>query len=182
MFATPAWAGSDLVKAAKKEKQRREALEKKKAKQKDKQDKSSVLSNTTLPSGQGTLSVMGGSAPGSPASPKSSTVEPVKPSESSAPAEQKKGEQYWRGRVADAKKAVDAANKRVQELESRIPRLRSESIYIDDPAQRQQKGVELDQAIADLGKAKKQVDEAEQELDAVRAEGRRAGAYPAWLR
>ena len=183
MVAPPA-AGDDLVRAAKKEKARREALAKDKDKKKQ-ESKPAVLSNTQLSGGQGTLNVMGGGAAATPATPSSKGSEvskPAKPSETAAPGDKKKDEQYWRGRVKQAKQAVEAANGRVKELEALIPSLRSESIYIDDPGQRQLKGVQLDQAIADLGKAKLEASEADNKLDAVRAEGRRAGAYPAWLR
>jgi hypothetical protein len=126
-----------------------------------------------------------------------------------ARAERKREERYWRGRAAAARRAVEAAEARVRELEERARRLGPYTPLPDGPACQEgvgpvmARGVvhlrdesvgavscssevlarrEARQVHAQLEVARANLQRQKEALDDLADEARRAGALPGWLR
>jgi len=84
----------------------------------------------------------------------------------------------------DRRRAVDRAEQRVPPLEQRIADLRNDRnpTNLMDPNREQNRQAQLAQAIADLERAKAEVDRAKQALTDLEEEARRKSIPPGWLR
>ncbi len=98
-----------------------------------------------------------------------------------------RSESYWRGRYASAQRAIDAADRRVKELEASvaqygpIPPGPAVGCYTGDCVSAGQ--IEAGRrALSQLEAAKEQAAAARKAMDDLQEEGRRAGALPGWLR
>jgi len=90
---------------------------------------------------------------------------------------------YWQSAMQEARQAVTTAQERVNTLQTDINRLQNDFYSRDDPAYRD--GVikpALDQALADIEKAKRDVETAKKRLTDLSEEARKSGALPGWLR
>ena len=91
-------------------------------------------------------------------------------------------EERWRNRMAEAQQAVEQAERRAAELQTRVNRLWADFTARDDPAQRA--AIEQDRvaALAELEETRAEAGELAQAVDDLRDEARRAGVPPGWLR
>ena len=91
-------------------------------------------------------------------------------------------EERWRNRMAEARQAVEQAERRAAELQTRVNRLWADFTARDDPAQRA--AIEQDRlaALAELEETRAEADELAQAIADLRDEARRAGVPPGWLR
>lgn len=91
-------------------------------------------------------------------------------------------EERWRNRMAEARQAVEHAERRAAELQTRVNRLWADFTARDDPAQRA--AIEQDRlaALAELEETRAEADELAQAIVDLREEARRAGVPPGWLR
>ena len=91
-------------------------------------------------------------------------------------------EQRWRNRMAEARQAVEQAERRAAELQTRVNRLWADFTARDDPARRA--AIEQDRmaALAELEETRAEAGELARAVDDLRDEARRAGVPPGWLR
>lgn len=93
-----------------------------------------------------------------------------------------KDEAYWRGRITEARAALERSRIFAEALQSRINALTTDFVNRDDPAQRAQIELQRQRALAELDRVQKDVAEQTQAIAAIEEEARRAGVPPGWLR
>ena len=161
---------SPLVKAAKKEKERRAKTEAKKTLTNQdiedirKKQPTSGIESTSGEEGE----------------------EPKKEGEATAKKEEPdptQTEEYWRGRKHDVDSRVNDAQARVEQLQSEINSLTT-AFYAeaDGVGQRPLIESERGERIKELEAAKQELEDARAEQEGLQDEARRAGALPGWLR
>ena len=91
-------------------------------------------------------------------------------------------EERWRNRMAEARQAVERAERRATELQTRVNGLWADFTGRDDPAQRAAIEQERQAALAELEENRAEADELAQAIADLRDEARRAGVPPGWLR
>ena len=108
------------------------------------------------------------------------------PAESATPATPPEAavddEQRWRNRMAEAQQAVERAERRAAELQTRADRLWADFTARDDPAQRAAIEQERLAALDELEETRTEADELARAVADLRDEARRAGVPPGWLR
>ena len=115
-------------------------------------------------------------APGEPGAPETGSEAP--PPEAEAAGD----EQRWRNRMAEARQALEEAERRATELQTRVNRLWADFTARDDPAQRA--AIEQDRvaALDELERTEAEADDLARAITDLRDEARRAGVPPGWLR
>ena len=98
------------------------------------------------------------------------------------PAEAAADEQQWRNRMTAARQALEEAERRAAELQTRANGLWADFTGRDDPAQRATIEQERQAALAELEETRAEADELGRAVADVRDEARRAGVPPGWLR
>jgi hypothetical protein len=93
-----------------------------------------------------------------------------------------KDEAAWRGRIKTARETIDRSKLMVDALQSRINGLNADFTARDDPAQRSIIQQDLQRALAELDRTKKEIDAQTKALAQIQDEGRRAGVPAGWLR
>ena len=116
---------------------------------------------------------------GSVAGPAATAAEAPPPPPGSAAAGD---EQRWRARMDEARRALEQAERRAAELQTRVNRLWADFTGRDDPAQRAAIEQERQAALAGLEETRAEADELARAVDDLRDEARRAGVPPGWLR
>ena len=91
-------------------------------------------------------------------------------------------EDRWRNRMAEARQAVEQAERRAAELQTRVNRLWADFTARDDPAQRAAIEQERQSALTELEATRAEAEELARAVDDLRNEARRAGVPPGWLR
>ena len=91
-------------------------------------------------------------------------------------------EERWRHRMAEARQALEEAERRADELQTRANGLWADFTGRDDPAQRAAIEQERQAALAELEETRAEADELGRAVADVRDEARRAGVPPGWLR
>ncbi len=91
-------------------------------------------------------------------------------------------EERWRNRMAEARQALEGAERRAAELQTRVNRLWADFTARDDPAQRA--AIEQDRvaALDELERTEAEADDLARAITDLRDEARRAGVPPGWLR
>ena len=105
---------------------------------------------------------------------------PDAPAKPAAPAGS--GREYWAGRMKAAQDQVARTQIFADSLQSRINALKTDFVNRDDPAQRAQIERDLNAALAELDKVRKELADQTKAITAIEDEARRAGAPPGWLR
>ncbi len=118
----------------------------------------------------------GTDAPGEPGAPETGSEAP--PPEAEAAGD----EQRWRNRMAEARQALEEAERRATELQARANRLWADFTGRDDPAQRAAIEQERQAALDELEETEAEADELARTIADLRDEARRAGVPPGWLR
>ncbi len=130
----------------------------------------------------GSLTVrIGGDEPAARAESGAAAAEPETPA---APpeAEAAGDEERWRNRMAEARQALERAERRAAELQTRVNGLWADFTARDDPAQRAAIEQERQAALAGLEATRTEVDDLARAVADLRDEARRAGVPPGWLR
>ena len=119
-----------------------------------------------------------GATPESGAVPSAPGAAPAPPGDAEAAAD----EQQWRDRMTAARQALERAERRAAELQTRVNGLWADFTGRDDPAQRAVVEQERQAALAELDETRAEAEELAQAVADLRAEARRAGVPPGWLR
>ena len=90
-------------------------------------------------------------------------------------------EEYWRARSAEASRAVEEAQKKVDEIQNDVDALWRAQTAVDDGQQKQLVTSQRGDKLNDLEKAKADLQAAQQAKQALQEEARRAGAPPGWV-
>jgi len=89
---------------------------------------------------------------------------------------------YWAGRIKEARDKVTRSQLFADSLQTRINSLKTDFVNRDDPAQRAKIETDMQTALAELEKVKKEIEEQGKAIKAIEDEARRAGVPPGWLR
>ena len=92
------------------------------------------------------------------------------------------GEDYWRARLAAGREALARAQALEAALQTRVNSLTADFTARDDPAQRQGLFDDRQTALAELARMQDTITTAQQAIDDIREEGRRAGVPAGWFR
>jgi hypothetical protein len=93
-----------------------------------------------------------------------------------------KGEQYWRGRITEARENLRRNEAFAEALQSRVNGLTADFSSRDDPFQRAKVGEERQKALAELARVKDEIETGRKLIATIEEEARQAGALPGWLR
>jgi hypothetical protein len=91
-------------------------------------------------------------------------------------------EKYWRQRISNARGLLDRAKVLADAMQSRINALTTEFVARDDPAQRAQLAQDRDRAVVELARLRADVEKFTQSIADIEEEARRAGVPAGWLR
>jgi hypothetical protein len=93
-----------------------------------------------------------------------------------------KGEQYWRGRITEARENLRRNEAFAEALQSRVNGLTADFSSRDDPFQRAKVGEDRQKALAEQGRVKDEIETGRKLIATIEEEARQAGALPGWLR
>lgn len=93
-----------------------------------------------------------------------------------------KDEAAWRGRIKAAREGLERSKVMADALQSRINALNADFTARDDPQQRNVIASDLQRALTELDRTKKDVDTQTKAIAQIQEEGRRAGVPAGWLR
>jgi hypothetical protein len=99
-----------------------------------------------------------------------------------APPPAARDEAYWRARMTEAREKVRRSEMFAEALQTRINSLTNDFFRWDDPYQREQINQQRNDALAELERVKKEIEEQNQAIADLEEEARRAGVPPGWLR
>ena len=91
-------------------------------------------------------------------------------------------QEYWSNRIKTARDNLQRSQLFADSLQTRINSLQTDFVNRDDPAQRAKIKTDLDTALAELDKVKKEIDDQGKKITAIEDEARRAGVPAGWLR
>ena len=98
------------------------------------------------------------------------------------PAEDEKDEAWWKNRINQVREDQRRNEMFAEALQTRINSLSTDFVNRDDPFQRAKIGEDRDKAIAELARVKADVDRAKKQIEDIEEEARKAGVPPGWLR
>lgn len=113
-------------------------------------------------------------SPGSPTIP-GGKAEPIDPGA-------KKDQAHWQGRMAAAREQVRQTTLFADSLQTRINSLRTDFVNRDNRVEREKIQQDLNNALAELERLKKELDKHQKAITAIEDEARRAGVPAGWLR
>jgi hypothetical protein len=163
-------ADSELVKAAKKEKERRAKVEAKKTL--TNQDIEEIKTKQ--------LGIESAAAPG--AEPAEDIIED-KDKKDKKEVDPTQSEEYWRTRKQETDQRLEEAQSKVQELQNEINNLTT-AFYAESDGVAQRPLIESEriERLKELEQAKQDLENARAESEGLEDEARKAGALPGWLR
>jgi septal ring factor EnvC (AmiA/AmiB activator) len=91
-------------------------------------------------------------------------------------------EQWWRDRMASARKDLDEHQRLAGALQSQIAALTTDFVNRDDPAQRARIQNDRQKAMDSLASMQKQIEADQKAITAVQDDARRANVPPGWVR
>jgi len=172
LVAAPA-AAQSLAEAAKREKQRREKVEK------SAQPAAKSYTDTDLKAPRGATATEG-------APPTQGTSASGSSQSSGEQGEDTGAEEQWRSRAAEHRKRVSDAEQRIQELKVALERARVDreppGANVMDPFREQTRQAEIGRLQSQISIAESRLQRARQELAEFEEEARRAGIPPGWVR
>jgi hypothetical protein len=96
--------------------------------------------------------------------------------------EDEKDEAWWKNRINQVREEQRRNEMFAEALQTRINSLSTDFVNRDDPYQRAKIGEDRDKAIAELARVKADVDRAKKQIEDIEEEARKAGVPPGWLR
>jgi hypothetical protein len=171
-FAAPSLVSSQgLAAVAKKEEERRKAVK----------AAGKVYTNDNL-TRDITQPSMPASTNATPPEPSTQVPSVNLPAGQAPPDPNAKDEAHWRGRMTDARSALERSRIFGDALQSRINALTTDIVNRADPAQRAQLELERQRALAELDRVKKEIADQTKAISDIEEEARKAGVPPGWLR
>ena len=98
------------------------------------------------------------------------------------PAAETRDQAWWQNRVAAIRESLERNTLRTEAMQARINVLTADVVSRDDPFQRAELRLQLQQALTDYDRLQALVIENRQSLERLRDEARRAGVPPGWTR
>ena len=99
-----------------------------------------------------------------------------------APEDEKKGEEWWRQRMAQVREELRRNELFADALQSRMNALAADMSSRDDPAQRQALGEERQKAVQEFARVQASIEASKKQLAGIEEEARLAGVPPGWVR
>jgi predicted secreted protein len=96
--------------------------------------------------------------------------------------EEEKGEEYWRGRMSQAREALRRNEMFRDALQTRINSLTNDFSARDDPYQRAQLADDRQKAVAEMSRVTQEIEGLKKQIADIEEEARQAGVPPGWLR
>jgi predicted secreted protein len=93
-----------------------------------------------------------------------------------------KGEEYWRGRMAQAREELRRDEMFREALQTRINSLTNDFAARDDPYQRAQLADDRQKALAEMARVTQEIDDLKKRIADIEEEARQAGVPPGWIR
>jgi hypothetical protein len=119
-------------------------------------------------------------APGSPAS--AAATPPAAPEAKPPASTDAKDEKYWKNRMTAAQQSLSRSKVMLGALEARVNALNTDFVNTDDPIQRNVIQENLNTAMAELERVKKDIATGTSAITALEEEARKANVPPGWLR
>jgi hypothetical protein len=156
-----------------------EVARKEEARRKTAKKATMVFTNSNLATPDSPTSVVS-SAPMVSSNASSSTTEPTIPG---GKVEPPKGDQaFWQGRISQARTALTRTQMFADSLQTKINSLRTDFINRDNRVEREKIQQDLNTALAELERLKKEMDAQQKAITAIEDEARRANVPSGWLR
>lgn len=175
--AVPASAQS-LAEIAKKEQARRKAIEGAKAAPK-KVYTNDDLKPPTTPARPAAETPAAAPPAGTPAE---GSADQQGAADQAKPPQDEKGEEYWRGRISQAREELRRNQMFLDALQSRVNALSTDFVNRDDPYQRAQISDDRQKALAEMDRVKQEIETVKKQIADIEEEARQAGVPPGWLR
>jgi hypothetical protein len=124
-------------------------------------------------------------APPPPPAGSSTTAAPpddTKQAEKKPEEKDEKDETWWKNRINQVREEQRRNEMFAEALQTRINALSTDFVNRDDPFQRAKIGEDRDKAIAELARVKGDLDRAKKQIEDIEEEARKAGVPPGWLR
>ena len=96
--------------------------------------------------------------------------------------EEDKGEEYWRGRMSQAREELRRNEMFREALQTRINSLTNDFSARDDPYQRAQLADDRQKAVAEMSRVTEEIEALKKQIADIEEEARQAGVPPGWLR
>ena len=96
--------------------------------------------------------------------------------------EHRTDEAWWRKRMSDARTALDQDQATAATLQTKINGLQRDVVNVDNPVQQAKLRDDLNNALADLEKAKTRVTNDQSAIQSIQDEARRMDVPPGWVR
>jgi len=109
-------------------------------------------------------------------------VSPAAAAPAPAAAEPVMDEQSWRDRMRTARQTLDSDEQLAQGMQARVSALQTDVTNRDDPAQQATLRTQLQRALAELDRLKKQIETDKKAIAKVEDDARRKGVPPGWVR
>jgi hypothetical protein len=106
----------------------------------------------------------------------------VAPAPEPAAAESVVDEQGWRERMRAARQTLDSDQQLAEGMQSRASALQTDVTNRDDPAQQAALRTQLQRALVELDRLKKQIEIDKKAIEKVQDDARRKGVPPGWVR
>ena len=97
-------------------------------------------------------------------------------------AQEDKGEEYWRQRMAQAREELRRNEMFGEALQTRINSLTNDFSARDDPYQRAQLADDRQKAVAEKARVTQEIDTLKKKIADIEEEARQAGVPPGWIR
>jgi hypothetical protein len=91
-------------------------------------------------------------------------------------------EQGWRDRMSTARQTLESNEQMAEGMQSRVSALQTDVTNRDDPAQQATLRTQLQRALAELDRLKKQIETDKKAIAKVQDDARRKGVPPGWVR
>lgn len=110
------------------------------------------------------------------------TAKPDEPVKAARPDEPVKDAAWWQQRITTVRDELKRNEMFVDAMQTKINSLSADFAARDDPYQRARVGEERTKAIAEMDRAKAEIEEQKKKIAAIEDEARRAGVPPGWVR
>jgi hypothetical protein len=140
-----------------------------------------VFTNANLATPDTPISVVS-SSPSVSSNTSSSSTEPTIPGGKAEPPPPKGDQAFWQGRISQARTALTRSQMFADSLQTKINSLRTDFTNRDNRVEREKIQQDLNTALAELERLKKEIDAQQKAITAIEDEARRANVPSGWLR